>query len=91
MKPSYLDLSEESTIALTYDNNLVYFEKNSNTIGCYSLLGKKLVQEKKVEDFSESLVTRIVISGDNESYFIGCEDGSVHVIKSLDFSYITKY
>jgi hypothetical protein len=31
------------------------------------------------------------VSQDNESYFIGCGDGSVHVIKALDFSYIDKY
>ena len=47
--------------------------------------------EKKVSDFSNSRVTRVVVSDDNESYFIGCEDGSVHVIKALDFSYIIKY
>ena len=31
------------------------------------------------------------MSQDNESYFIGCDDGSVHVIKALDFSYIDMY
>ena len=47
--------------------------------------------EKKVSDFSNSRVTRVVVSDDNESYFIGCEDGSVHVIIALDFSVIAKY
>jgi hypothetical protein len=38
-KPNYLDLSKERTIALTYDNNLIYFNKTTNTLGCYGLLG----------------------------------------------------
>ena len=44
-----------------------------------------------MQDFSECRVTRIVVSNDNESYFIGCDDGSVHVIRALDFKYIKKY
>lgn len=37
------------------------------------------------------MVTRIVVSLDNESYFIGCKDGSVHIIKALDFNHIAKF
>ena len=44
--PNYLDLSKERTIALTYDNNLIYFNSETKTLGCYGLLGKKLVLEK---------------------------------------------
>ena len=39
IEPNYLDLSEERTIALTYDNNLVYFDSKTNSLGCYGLLG----------------------------------------------------
>ena len=39
LKPNYLDLSKERTFALTFDNNLVYFNKETNTLGCYGLLG----------------------------------------------------
>jgi len=49
------------------------------------------VFEKNVVEISESSVTRIIVSEDNESYFIGFEDGSVHVIRALDFELITKY
>ncbi len=44
-----------------------------------------------VKEFTESQVTRIVVSGDNQSYFIGCKDGSVHVIKALDFKHVDEY
>jgi hypothetical protein len=88
LKPSSLELFDERTIALTYDNNLVYFDSKKNSICCYGLIGKKLVFEKNVQDFSSSIVTRIVVSLDNESYFIGCKDGSVHVIRALDFKHM---
>jgi hypothetical protein len=44
------------------------------------------VQEKKVSDFSDGEVTRIVISDDNLSYFIGTNVGSVHILNALDLS-----
>ncbi len=48
LQPNYLDLSKEKTISLTYDNNLIYFDEKKNSIGCYGLLGKKVVLEKNV-------------------------------------------
>ena len=47
--------------------------------------------EIKVIEFTKSKVKRIVVSGDNQSYFIGCGDGSVHVIKALDFKHVDEY
>jgi hypothetical protein len=38
-KPNYLNLSEERTIALTYDNNLVYYDKDTSQLQCYGMLG----------------------------------------------------
>ena len=36
-------------------------------------------------------MTRIVISEDNKSYFIGFEDGSVQIINTVDFKFVDKY
>jgi hypothetical protein len=70
----------------------VYLDNKTNPkICCYGLIGNKIVFKKNVQDFSKSTVTRIVASLDNESYFIGCKDGSVHVIRSLDFEHAHEY
>jgi len=91
LKPTYLDLSKEKTIALTYDNNLVYYDENSDSIRCYGLIGKKVVLEKKVKEFSKSSITRIIVSKDYKTYLIGCLDGSVYLIKAFDFEVIDEY
>ena len=60
-----MDFLELKTSALTFDNNIVYWKQDTNTIECYGMLSQKVVQRANVNDFSNGQITRIVISDDN--------------------------
>ena len=77
-------------------------DEGDAVICCYGLFAHKLVQKIKVSDlhadgsnsinpnesFSQVKVTRLVLSQDNKSYFIGYEDGLVQEISAIDLQLI---
>ena len=51
----------------------------------------KNVQAKPVTLYTDSEITKIVISDDNKTYFLGCKDGSVHLLSSDDLHEISDF
>ena len=96
--------SNKESVCLTAHNNLMYYDDDEGdaVICCYGLFAHKLVQKIKVSDlhadgsnsinpnesFSQVKVTRLVLSQDNKSYFIGYEDGLVQEISAIDLQLI---
>lgn len=72
-----LKFKNERAMNLTYDNNIIYFDEAENQINCFGMISNKIVQSRSVKEFSINKISRIAISLDNESYFIGVSDGSV--------------
>jgi hypothetical protein len=50
-----------------------------------------VVQEKPVSAYTSSNVTKLIISGDNRTYFMGCENGEVFHLAREDLSIVGRY
>ena len=55
------------------------------------MISDKLLQQKSQQELYCFEITRIVISYDNQSYFIGAKDGSISILNATDLSLKTKY
>jgi hypothetical protein len=56
------DLSSCTTVALTLDNNLIFYESKARKIVCFSLNTNQVFLEKKITDWTNSIITRLIIS-----------------------------
>ena len=56
------DLTSCETVALTLDNNLIFYESRARKIVCFALNSNQVVLEKKVTEWTNSNITRLIIS-----------------------------
>ena len=54
-------------------------------IRCFGLLTKKNVIKRSILEISKFDVTRIVVSSSNKYIYVGFSDGSIEVLKAINF------
>mmetsp|Transcript_39909 Transcript_39909/g.38459 ORF Transcript_39909/g.38459 Transcript_39909/m.38459 type:complete len:119 (+) Transcript_39909:146-502(+) len=83
VKPVAIPLEiDQNLVALTSDNNIVYYEEGKEEVGLWSIIGQKILLSESV---AGRIVSRVYVKQNNKYYFIGYKDGVLEVRNSTNF------
>ena len=79
------------TICLTSEHFLMYFDQETNQIKQHDIKSESQLPSVDINLFTKSQVTRIIKSDDDDqTYALGCLDGTVHLLNTVDLNPVSR-